>query len=287
MIWDEVRAQTPAMRDPEIQVIRVPFEIARPGADPSAASLVTFARMIPRRDEHIDGTWIRPPYRKFVIASALHDESCIFVEAYSPKAEQGNFPGAYQAWAFTAALWVKNGSGLGVAAYSVATTDSEGRVITTQTVKSPARQEELKMEAGKRGIRTLHLAPKEEMYDAITVATINYVVVAMALMSCKNVKTVEAQPSRQLRRQAERKGLPLVSWHELVIPAERTSSGGCSAGTSQGESVALHWVRGHFKDLRENGLFGKHKGVYWWGPHLAGQADRVVFKDYVLEESTT
>jgi hypothetical protein len=55
------------------------------------------------------------------------------------------------------------------------------------------------------------------------------------------------------------------------------------SGTGEGEPLALHWVRGHFKDFREKGVFGKAKGVYWWSPHLAGKADRVVLKDYVLE----
>lgn len=82
-----------------------------------------------------------------------------------------------------------------------------------------------------------------------------------------------------MRRAAERSGLPLVSWHELVV------HGGSNALRSTigiGEPLALHWVRGHFKDYRETGLFGRAKGVYWWSPHLAGKADRVVLKDYVL-----
>ena len=97
-------------------------------------------------------------------------------------------------------------------------------------------------------------------------------------------RSIERHPVRQLRRAAERAGtLAPVSWHELHVRlGGRERSPGSHAGG--GESLALHWVRGHFADYREHGLFGKHHGVYWWSPHLAGRADRVVHKDYKLEE---
>lgn len=42
-------------------------------------------------------------------------------------------------------------------------------------------------------------------------------------------------------------------------------------------------MRGHFKDFSAKGLFGKYKGVYWWGDQVRGDsAQGVIDKDYRL-----
>jgi hypothetical protein len=44
---------------------------------------------------------------------------------------------------------------------------------------------------------------------------------------------------------------------------------------------ALHICRGHFKDYRQSGLFGRHKGVFWWDMAARGSAEQgIVDKDY-------
>ena len=48
---------------------------------------------------------------------------------------------------------------------------------------------------------------------------------------------------------------------------------------------ALHICRGHFKDYRDGkGLFGKHKGLYWWDSTVKGNANNgEIKKDYALK----
>lgn len=51
---------------------------------------------------------------------------------------------------------------------------------------------------------------------------------------------------------------------------------------SDGPKVALHLCRGHFKDFRNGpGLFGKHKGIFWWEGSVRGSLSKGrVDKDY-------
>lgn len=105
---------------------------------------------------------------------------------------------------------------------------------------------------------------------------------AFAFMHCKNV-TLESPPvSRQVRRQAERKGAPLLDYRVLNIEPMKgvlRAEGGLD---KSGPKVALHICRGHFKDYRDGpGLFGKHKAVYWWEGSVRGSLTKgKVEKDY-------
>ena len=101
--------------------------------------------------------------------------------------------------------------------------------------------------------------------------------------------TLDALPvSRQVKRQAERKGTPLLDYRILNIgPMKRVlrTEGGIE---NVGAKQALHLVRGHFKDFRDGpGLFGKHKGIYWWEGSLRGSLSKgKVEKEYhVIPES--
>ena len=53
-------------------------------------------------------------------------------------------------------------------------------------------------------------------------------------------------------------------------------------GRGGGLKQALHICRGHFKDYRDGrGLFGKHKGLYWWEQNVRGSIEQGVhIKDY-------
>jgi len=65
----------------------------------------------------------------------------------------------------------------------------------------------------------------------------------------------------------------------------RGAGGGANSQSYDSPQVALHWVRGHYKEYGEKGLFGKRKGVFWWSPHLAGDKRAgIVTKDYSLDE---
>jgi hypothetical protein len=108
---------------------------------------------------------------------------------------------------------------------------------------------------------------------------------ALALLCCKNASTIDQPPPRQLRRAAEREGRPKpFTVKTLVVkPLQRKRSE--EAESSNGEPLALHWVRGHFKSYSEDKpLLGRVSGTFWWTPHLAGDVQAgVVVKDYKVE----
>lgn len=106
---------------------------------------------------------------------------------------------------------------------------------------------------------------------------------ALTFIHCKNVETVDVEPSVKLSRAVEkRKGVPLTRYKTLIIKPMteemKTQGANTGPGTTQ---KALHLCRGHFKDYRTRGLFGKIKELFWFGPQMRGSADNgVVQKDY-------
>lgn len=105
---------------------------------------------------------------------------------------------------------------------------------------------------------------------------------ALSLMHCKNVELVRKPQNPKLARAYRRRHQePLLTYHVLDIePMKRVLR---DEGDSEcsGLRHALHICRGHFKDYRQRGLFGKHKGLFWWESHLRGSADvGTVIKDY-------
>ena len=108
---------------------------------------------------------------------------------------------------------------------------------------------------------------------------------ATTFLHCRNVVVEEKSPSiRRSRAHEERTGRPLVTFKTLQLePVQRLLS---EEGKREevGLKVALHICRGHFKDYRERGLFGKRHGIYWWGQALRGHAEQgVVLKDYAVK----
>jgi len=111
---------------------------------------------------------------------------------------------------------------------------------------------------------------------------------SLSFLHCRNVHLVDKVPDPRLSRAYQKRhGQPLVRYKVLEIePMKRILS---TAGRVQqsGLKVALHICRGHFKDYRERGLFGKNKGIYWWDHALRGHAEQgVVVKDYKLKVGT-
>ncbi|WP_140853492.1 hypothetical protein [Myxococcus xanthus] len=114
------------------------------------------------------------------------------------------------------------------------------------------------------------------VWDAIYPAMLT-----LAFMHTKNVAVAETAPPEKLSRaHARRRGHPLVRYKTLQIePMQRvlrTEGGAGDVGIHQ----ALHICRGHFKTFGANGLFGKHKGTYWWPSMVRGTQARAVVKDY-------
>jgi hypothetical protein len=109
---------------------------------------------------------------------------------------------------------------------------------------------------------------------------------ATSFMHCKNVRMVDNEgrhPSRQARREAERKNLPRPSrFYTLEIePMKKVlaTEGGIQ---HNGLKKALHICRGHFSTYSEDKpLFGKYAGRFWIPAHVRGSSDvGIVGKDY-------
>lgn len=94
---------------------------------------------------------------------------------------------------------------------------------------------------------------------------------SFAFMHCKNVSLVPPKISRQVRRQAERSGKPQLDYRILNIEPMKSVLKKEGNLDEVGLKTALHICRGHFKDYRDGaGLFGQHKGIYWWEGQLRG-----------------
>lgn len=102
---------------------------------------------------------------------------------------------------------------------------------------------------------------------------------AIAFMNCKNVELVKSPILKATKKR--KRGPVRIRFYTLAInPVKRilASEGRIS---ENGLKRALHICRGHFKDYRDKGLFGKNKGLYWWDSHARGSVDNgVVVKDY-------
>jgi hypothetical protein len=106
---------------------------------------------------------------------------------------------------------------------------------------------------------------------------------AISLMHCKNVTATRESIAPKLAKAAQARRRPRFSYSVLDIkPMTRVLEveGGIDSGV--GLRQALHICRGHFKDCRDGrGLFGKHKGLYWWEQNLRGSIEQGVHdKDY-------
>lgn len=118
---------------------------------------------------------------------------------------------------------------------------------------------------------------------------VNVALLTICLMHCKNVELVEVIPDAKLaKRTLQRSGIAMHKYKVLNIdPMTKILRG--QMATGRGLQKSLHICRGHFKDYRERGLFGKLRGQYWWPQRMRGNVDvGVVEKRYKikLDEST-
>jgi hypothetical protein len=116
---------------------------------------------------------------------------------------------------------------------------------------------------------------------SVTLLTISF-------MHCKNVvQRVVAPPPKLSKRHKERHGRPLFSYRVLEIEPMKQVLRTEGRSEEVGLAKALHICRGHFKDYRERGLFGRNKGLYWWDQHARGSIEAgVVGKDYSVKAPT-
>ena len=124
-----------------------------------------------------------------------------------------------------------------------------------------------------------------EIYDQLTMTYPGHL--AVAFMHCKNVRHVEREPSGWEARAARKRGKPFVKFYTLEIDPMKETLRREGNVETVGLAKALHICRGHFKDYRQSGLFGKIKGIFWWGPALRGSPEHgTVVKDYAVKAPT-
>jgi hypothetical protein len=125
---------------------------------------------------------------------------------------------------------------------------------------------------------------KEASLDAAGISHI--VAIAFSLLNAKNIVREPAYPLPQSRASRRRGDLAPHSYHVLRVAVPSVSRTRGESSADSGASVAIHWVRGHFKRYTlQRPLFGRLTGMYWWQHHLAGRAPRLVEKDYRLQNN--
>jgi len=104
----------------------------------------------------------------------------------------------------------------------------------------------------------------------------------LSLLNCKNVTVKENEPSAiASKKWRKAHGEPLAKFKTLNIEPMRKILVREGGQSEQGLKMAMHICRGHFRDYREHGVFGKHKGIYWWDSFVRGSVDRgIVYKTY-------
>jgi hypothetical protein len=107
---------------------------------------------------------------------------------------------------------------------------------------------------------------------------------AISFMHCRNTVIQDVAPPPKLERANIKRGkVPCVHYKTLEIAPVKKILATQGLAESTGLKHALHICRGHFKDYRQHGLFGKRKGLYWWDMHIRGTTKQgLVVKDYTM-----
>jgi hypothetical protein len=106
----------------------------------------------------------------------------------------------------------------------------------------------------------------------------------LAMLNCANIATIEHKAPEAFQKARAKSGKkPLVSFHTVRVDLGKTPRQiAADQLPGDGTTPRLHKKRGHIKDYRGGkGLFGRYKGVWYWGPTLAGSEEAgVVVSDY-------
>lgn len=96
---------------------------------------------------------------------------------------------------------------------------------------------------------------------------------ATSLLHAKNVSIDDAPAiPAKLAKKREKRGIVAIKFKTLTVhPMKKRKAPTGEIDASGSTKNAMHLCRGHFKDFREgNGLFGKHRDLYWWDLHVRG-----------------
>ena len=97
------------------------------------------------------------------------------------------------------------------------------------------------------------------------------VLVALSFMNCRNVGLRDGViPPKLNAAHRRRNGRSLLQYKTIDIWPVSKLMHLTGDVTRESARQALHIVRGHFKTYSGSGLFGKHKGTFFWGQYAAG-----------------
>jgi hypothetical protein len=106
----------------------------------------------------------------------------------------------------------------------------------------------------------------------------------LAMMNCANIDTLEHHAPDAFQKARKKSGKrPLVSYHTVRVDLDKTPRQVAAESLpGDGTTPRRHKKRGHMKDYRKGGgLFGRYKGIWYWGPTLAGSEEEgVIVADY-------
>ncbi len=107
---------------------------------------------------------------------------------------------------------------------------------------------------------------------------------AISFLNCRNTVVVDHRPDQKLSKvHQKRHGRPLTTFKTLEISQVKKLLNETKAMGVLELKHALHLCRGHFKNYNERPLFGRHKGMFWWGPTIRGTGPNAVIKDYAVK----
>jgi len=130
--------------------------------------------------------------------------------------------------------------------------------------------------------KKIDLTTPDEAVQAMTPQLMYPMWLANSFAHCKNVESERVTPPRKLAAKHAKRGRPLHDFHVLKIEpmVRRVEASGAMAPAGERTQQGLHIRRGEFRDYRERGLFGRHKGVFWFDAHVRGSGPRKVDKTY-------
>lgn len=106
---------------------------------------------------------------------------------------------------------------------------------------------------------------------------------AITFMHCKNA-SLERAPKLDTPKPQLKQGVPHTRFSRIIVAPFRADARKASGEEGVSVQKALHICRGHFKDYRKSGLFGKIPGIFWWDQHARGNADCGIVKStHVIE----
>ena len=127
--------------------------------------------------------------------------------------------------------------------------------------------------------------PKDESMQVAAASLVAWTTLSM--LNCANIDTVEHKAPEAFQKARVKGGKkPFVSYHTVRVDLDKTPRQ-ITAPSLPGDGTAprLHKKRGHMKDYRRGkGLFGRLRGVWFWGDMEAGSKDEgVIISDYEVK----